>query len=81
MTRGISGMRTSPLSSYPEMISAITAEFSSEHFTLNSPKSSKAEENRSLTSDIARILMDKMGGELSVRNENGLCVTLLIPLS
>lgn len=30
---------------------------------------------------IARILMDKMGGELSVRNENGLCVTLLIPLS
>ena len=30
---------------------------------------------------IARILMDKMGGELSVRSENGLCVTLLIPLS
>ncbi len=30
---------------------------------------------------IARILMDKMGGELSVRNENGLCVTLLIPIS
>ncbi len=30
---------------------------------------------------IARILMDKMGGELSVKNENGLCVTLLIPLS
>ena len=30
---------------------------------------------------IARILMDKMGGELSVRNENGLCVTLLISLS
>ena len=29
---------------------------------------------------IARILMDKMGGELSVRSENGLCVTLLIPL-
>ncbi len=30
---------------------------------------------------IARILMDKMGGELSVRSENGLCVTLLIPIS
>ncbi len=30
---------------------------------------------------IARILMDKMGGELSVRSENGLCVTLRIPLS
>lgn len=30
---------------------------------------------------IAKILMDKMGGELSVRSENGLCVTLLIPLS
>ncbi len=30
---------------------------------------------------IARILMDKMGGELSVRSENGLCATLLIPLS
>lgn len=30
---------------------------------------------------IARILMDKMGGELSVRSENGLCVTLFIPLS
>lgn len=30
---------------------------------------------------IARILMDKMGGELSIRSENGLCVTLLIPLS
>ncbi len=30
---------------------------------------------------IARILMDKMSGELSVRNENGLRVTLLIPLS
>ncbi len=30
---------------------------------------------------IARILMDKMGGELSVRNENGLCVTLLVPIS
>ncbi len=30
---------------------------------------------------ITRILMDKMGGELSVRSENGLCVTLLIPLS
>lgn len=30
---------------------------------------------------IARILMDKMGGKLSVRSENGLCVTLLIPLS
>ncbi len=30
---------------------------------------------------IARILMEKMGGELSVRSENGLCVTLLIPLS
>lgn len=30
---------------------------------------------------IARILMDKMGGELSVRSENGLCITLLIPLS
>jgi signal transduction histidine kinase len=30
---------------------------------------------------IAKILMDKMGGELSVRNENGLCVTLLLPLS
>ena len=30
---------------------------------------------------IAKILMDKMGGELSVRNENGLCATLLIPLS
>lgn len=30
---------------------------------------------------IARILMDKMGGELSVWNEKGLCVTLLIPLS
>ncbi len=29
---------------------------------------------------IARILMDKMGGELSVRNESGLRVTLLIPL-
>lgn len=29
---------------------------------------------------IARILMDKMGGELSVRSENGLWVTLLIPL-
>ena len=30
---------------------------------------------------IAGILMDKMGGELSVRSENGLCVTLLIPIS
>lgn len=30
---------------------------------------------------IARILMDKMGGELSVSSENGLCVTLLIPIS
>ncbi|MBQ5312157.1 MAG: HAMP domain-containing histidine kinase [Oscillospiraceae bacterium] len=30
---------------------------------------------------IARILMDKMGGELSVISDNGLCVTLLIPLS
>lgn len=30
---------------------------------------------------IARILMDKMGGELSVRSENGLCVTLLVPIS
>lgn len=30
---------------------------------------------------IAKILMDKMGGELSVRSENGLCATLLIPLS
>lgn len=30
---------------------------------------------------IARILMDKMGGELFVRSENGLCVTLLIPIS
>lgn len=30
---------------------------------------------------IAKILMDKMGGELSVRNVNGLCATLLIPLS
>jgi len=30
---------------------------------------------------IAKILMDKMGGELSVRSENGLCVTLLIPIS
>lgn len=29
---------------------------------------------------IARILMDKMGGELSVRSEKGLEVTLLIPL-
>lgn len=29
---------------------------------------------------IAKILMDKMGGELSVRSENGLQVTLLIPL-
>lgn len=30
---------------------------------------------------IARLLMDKMGGELSVSSDNGLCVTLLIPLS
>lgn len=30
---------------------------------------------------IAKILMDKMGGELSVRSENGLYATLLIPLS
>ena len=30
---------------------------------------------------IASMLMDKMGGELSVSNDNGLCVTLLIPLS
>ena len=30
---------------------------------------------------IAKILMDKMGGELSVKSEKGLCVTLLIPLS
>lgn len=30
---------------------------------------------------IAKILMDKMSGELSVKSENGLCVTLLIPLS
>ena len=30
---------------------------------------------------IAKILMEKMGGELSVRNDNGLCVTLFIPLS
>lgn len=30
---------------------------------------------------IARTLMDKMGGELSVRSKNGLCVTLLIPIS
>ena len=30
---------------------------------------------------IARMLMEKMGGELTVTSENGLCVTLLIPLS
>lgn len=30
---------------------------------------------------IAKILMDKMGGELSVKSEKGLRVTLLIPLS
>lgn len=30
---------------------------------------------------IAKILMDKMGGELTVTNNNGLCVRLLIPLS
>ena len=30
---------------------------------------------------IAKILMDKMGGELTVSSPNGLCVTLLIPLS
>ena len=29
---------------------------------------------------IAKMLMDKMGGELTVSNKNGLCVTLLIPL-
>lgn len=30
---------------------------------------------------IARMLMEKMGGELTVSSPNGLCVTLLIPLS
>ena len=30
---------------------------------------------------IAKILMDKMGGELTVTSSSGLCVTLLIPLS
>ena len=30
---------------------------------------------------IAKILMDKMGGELTISSQNGLCVTLLIPLS
>ena len=30
---------------------------------------------------IAKMLMDKMGGELSVKSKNGLSVTLLIPLS
>ena len=30
---------------------------------------------------IAKMLMDKMGGELTVSNNYGLCVTLLIPLS
>ena len=30
---------------------------------------------------IAKILMEKMGGEISVKNAGGLCVTLLIPLS
>ena len=30
---------------------------------------------------IARMLMEKMDGELTVSSDNGLCVTLLIPLS
>ncbi|MCR5122420.1 MAG: HAMP domain-containing histidine kinase [Ruminococcus sp.] len=30
---------------------------------------------------IAKMLMDKMGGELTIKSNNGLCVTLLIPLS